>query len=147
MKNKNGFTLMELLVVISIVAIVGVSSVISFSTIRDDSAEEELANKYMEIQRGANVYLDLHSADQKWFIENRRIDIKLSDLRSENYITNDLSNPVTGFDISDQYYVRICITKDDKSNDVVDSCIIDRTATGVTYIADGYGVSGGHCCE
>ena len=136
-----------LLVVISIVAIVGVSSVISFSTIRDDSAEEELANKYMEIQRGANVYLDLHSADQKWFIENRRIDIKLSDLRSENYITNDLSNPVTGFDISDQYYVRICITKDDKSNDVVDSCIIDRTATGVTYIADGYGVSGGHCCE
>ncbi len=147
MKRRKGFTLMELLVVIAIIGVVGVASVISFSSIKDDTAEEELKNKYKEIQRGASLYLDLHSTDQNWFIESKKIDIKLSDLKSENYITRDLSNPVTGEDISEDYYVRLCITKDDNDQDIVDSCIIERSASGVRYIADSYGVSGGRCCE
>jgi len=147
MKNKRGFTLMELLVVIAIVGVVGVTSVISFTSIKDDTAEKELRNKYVEIQRGANLYLDLHSIDQNWFMESKRIDIKLSDLRGENYITSDLSNPVTGGEISEEYYVRLCITKDDKNYDTVDSCIIERSASGIKYIADSYGNENGHCCE
>ena len=147
MKNKKGFTLIELLVVITIIGVVGVTSVISFSSIKDDTADKELKNKYIEIQRGANLFLDLHSTDQAWFIESGKIDIKLSDLRSENYITHDLSNPVTGGVISENYYVRLCIVKDTNNQDIVDSCIIDRTATGITYIADSYGIDGGHCCE
>ena len=145
--NRKGFTLMELLVVIAIVGIVGVTSVISFTSIKDVSAEKELVNKYKDIQRGANLYLDLHSADQNWFIEGKRIDIKLSDLKSENYISNDLSNPVTGENISEDYYVRLCIKKDTNNEDIVDSCIIERSASGIRYIADSYGVEGGHCCE
>ena len=145
--NKKGFTLMELLVVISIVAVVGVASIISFASIKDDTAEEELKNKYIEIQRGANLYLDLHSADQQWFIESKKIDLKLSDLRSENFITNDLSNPITGGVISEDYYVRLCIVKDTNNQDIVDSCIIERTSSGITYIADSYGIEKEHCCE
>ena len=147
MKNKRGFTLMELLVVIAIVGVVGVASVISFTSIKDETAEKELKNKYIEIQRGANLYLDLHLSDQNWFIESRRIDIKLSDLRSENYISSDLSNPVTGGVISEEYYVRLCIIKDDQNEDVVDSCIIERSSSGIKYIADSYGIENGHCCE
>ena len=147
MKNKNGFTLMELLVVITIVGVVGVASVISFTSIKDDTAEKELRNKYIEIQRGANLYLDLHSTDQKWFIESKKIDLKLSDLRSENYITSDLSNPVTGGTISEEYYVRLCIIKDDTNEEIVDSCIIERNASGIRYIADSYGTENEHCCE
>ena len=147
MKNKSGFTLMELLVVVAIIAVVGVSAVISFASIKDETAEKELRNKYIEIQRGANLYLDLHSTDQKWFIESKKIDIKLSDLRSENYITSDLSNPVTGGVISEEYYVRLCIIKDDQNEDVVDSCIIERSVSGVKYIADSYGEENAHCCE
>ncbi len=145
--KRNGFTLMELLVVIAIVGVVGVASVISFASIKDDTADKELRNKYIEIQRGANLYLDLHSTDQNWFIESRKIDIKLSDLRGENYITSDLSNPVTGGVISEEYYVRLCIIKDDKNEDTVDSCIIERTSSGIKFIADSYGTEGGHCCE
>ncbi len=145
--NKKGFTLMELLVVISIIAVVGVASIISFGSIKDDTADEELKNKYIEIQRGASLYLDLHTTDQNWFIENKKIDIKLSDLKSENYITSDLSNPVTGGKISEDYYVRLCIKKDDLDDDVVESCIINRKTSGIEYIADGYGKEGVHCCE
>ena len=144
---KKGFTLMELLVVITIVGVVGVASIASFTNIKDDTAVKDLKNKYIEIQRGANLYLDLHSSDQEWFLQNKRIDFKLSDLRNENYISKDLSNPVTGRDINENYYVRICITKDELNDDVVDSCIIDKQISGVVYIANRYGESDLGCCD
>ena len=144
---KKGFTLMELLVVITIVGVVGVASVASFTNIKDDTAVKDLKNKYIDIQRGANLYLDLHSSDQEWFLQNKKIDIKLSDLRNENYISKDWSNPVNGGEISENYYVRICITKDDLNDDVVDSCIIDKQTSGVVYIANRYGENNLGCCE
>lgn len=147
--KKDGFTLLELMIVVLIVAVIGVAATISFSSIDSDTSQLELKNKYLEIQRAANLYLDLHNADLKWFMENKQIDVKIGDLKSENYLTNDLSNPVTGEDISESYFVRLYITKDSNNEDYVNSCIIDRTSTGITCIADSYGNSGSGvvCCE
>ena len=149
---KKGFTLLELLVVIMIVAVVSISATISFSTIDDDTSKKELTNKYIEIQRATHLYLDLHNSDLEWFIEKKTIDIKLSELKNENYITSDLSNPVTKEDISESYYVRLCVNTDPTlGNEFVDSSIIDKTlkadGTGfdIKCISNQYGSMGTDC--
>ena len=45
--KKNGFTLLELLAVVVIVAVVGVSASLAFNNIEDETADEELTNKYV----------------------------------------------------------------------------------------------------
>ena len=122
--NKRGFTLLELLAVVAIVAVVGVGATLAFNNIESETAEEELSNIYLEIQRAANLYLDLHSSDLEWFMHNKKIYYKLNDLMSENYVDQDLKNPVTKEKINSEYYVEIYIKND---NNEVGSCIIDRT--------------------
>ena len=148
--NKHGFTLMELLVVVAIVAVVGVASSIAFTNIQSGTEEEELKNKYVEIQRAANLYLDLHNSDIEWFLEDNIIYYKIGDLKAENYIGSDLSNPVTGENIDSNYFVKIYVSgnlEDEKQ--LVSSCIIDRNIDGDICIADNLGNSGEDvvCCE
>ena len=71
--------------------------------------------------------------------------VKLYVLREENYISNDIENPVTGEDISMDYYVKLFV-KDDMSK--VDSCIlkINNTNGNETCIANSKGKKG-NCCE
>ena len=148
-KNKKKKVIIAFIAIVLIVAVIGVSATISFSSIDSDTSQIELRNKYLEIQRAANLYLDLHNSDLNWFIINKQIDIKISDLKSENYITSDLSNPVTGDDISEAYFVRLYIAKDSNNNDYINSCIIDRSSSNIVCIADSYGNSGSGvtCCE
>ena len=124
--NKRGFTLLELLAVVAIVAVVGVGATLAFNNIEDETADTELQNIYVEIQRAANLYLDLHSSDLEWFIQKGNIYYKIEDLKSENYIDADLENPVTKEEINGEHYVKLFI-KDDESE--VGSCIVDRTKT------------------
>ncbi len=142
--NRKGFTLMELLVVIVIVSVVGVSASISFNNINDSTAEIELENKYMEIQRAATLYLDLHNSSLETFIENREMYMKLYVLKEQNYITNDLENPVTGDNISVDYYVKTYIPSD---NSKVDTCILEIKSDGTEKcIANSNGKKCG-CCD
>ena len=142
-KNRKGFTLMELLVVIVIVAVVGVGASISFNNINDSTAQVELENKYMEIQRAATLYLDLHNSSLDTFIENKEMYMKLYVLKELNYI-NDMENPVTGDDISSDYFVKTYIPSDGKK---VDTCILSIDLVGTeTCIANSKGKRCG-CCD
>ena len=58
---KKGFTLMELLVVIVIVAVISVSSVLAFGNIDDSTAVKDRMNIYKDIQRSAILYVDLNN--------------------------------------------------------------------------------------
>ena len=138
---------MELLVVVAIVAVIGVSATLAFSNIETDTSEEELKNKYVEIQRAANLYMDLHNADLEWFIENKEIYYKIATLKGENYITSDLDNPVTGETIDGNYFVKIYIKEDEEVN----SCIVEQVLGGTDKcIADhlgNYENLGTSCCN
>ena len=120
--KKSGFTLLELLAVVTIVAVIGVSATLAFSNIESETSSEELKNIYTEIQRSANLYLDLHSSDLESFIKLEQLDFKLEELMNQNYIDSKIENPVTHELISGEYYVRLYI-----KNDEVGSCIIDRS--------------------
>ena len=149
--NKKGFTLLELLAVIAVVGIVSVAAVISFGNIERDTAEEELRNKYAEIQRAANLYLDLHNDSIKWFMSEKSIKFNLSTLENENYLSQDLTNPVTGDEIDRNLYVKIYISGDvNDETQSVKSCIIDSTIDGDICIANHLGEYenlGDTCCE
>ena len=137
---------MELLVVVAIVAVIGVSATVAFSNIEEDTSEDELKNKYVEIQRAANLYMDLHNTDLEWFIENKEIYYKIATLKGENYITSDLSNPVTGENINSNYFVKIKII----DNKEVNSCIVNLDGSNETCIADhlgNYKNLGTNCCN
>ena len=143
-KNKKGFTLMELLAVIVIVTVVSVSATISFSSIDDSTKERELENKYSEMQRAAGLYLDLHNSYLETFIEKKEMYIKLYVLQEENYITNDIENPVTGDDISLDNYVKLFVTSDGSNKyNKVDTCIVsiavENDVVKEKCIANSYG--------
>ena len=140
--KKGGFTLLELLAVVTIVAIVGVSATLAFTNIEDETADEELRNIYVEIQRSANLYLDLHSSNLEAFIQQGQLYFKLEELKSENYIDSKLENPVTNEPISGEYYVMLKIND---AKDEVKSCIIDRNH-GDKCIANEVGLPE-NCCQ
>ena len=144
--KKGGFTLLELLAVITVVAVVGVAATLMFSNIEDESATEELENIYVEIQRAANLYLDLHNSDLESFMELKKIDYKIEELKNENYLNSKLENPVTHELISGEYYVRLYIKTDSEDKPIqVGSCIIDRNDDDAC-IANEDGLPE-HCCE
>ena len=125
--KKNGFTLLELMIVIVVVAILGVSAAISFTSIEGDTTKKELQNKYIDIQRAAALYVDLHSSELEWLIENGEVFVKIADLKAENYLSSDLNNPVTNSDINTNYYVKVYLTKDANTcSDYVNTCIVNK---------------------
>lgn len=140
--NKHGFTLLELLTVVAIIAIVGVGASLSFANIESDTAEEELTNTYISMQKAASLYLDLHNSDLEWFIQNKKIYYKVGSLMSENYIEQDIENPVTHEPIDSNLYIELYI---DESIGEVGSCIIDRSDAD-KCIANSMGLPE-KCCE
>ena len=144
--NRRGFTLLELLVVVAIVAVVSLGATVAFGNIEHQTANEELKNKYLDIQRAGYLYLDLHNDYLDHFMSEKVIYLKVGDLYNENYITEDLSNPVTGDEISQNYYIKIYIKGDvNDNNQTVNSCIVERKkndSTGIIeemYISDHLG--------
>ncbi len=122
--KKNGFTLMELLAVIMILAVVSVAATLSFGNIDNTTSVNELKNRYIEIQRAASLYVDLN--DNETYLDELTgrnssgiTRVSVGTLKSNNYI-NDLSNPVTGEDIPLSTVVVLYI----KENNHVDTCII-----------------------
>ena len=92
--KKDGFTLIELLLVIVIVAAISTSASIVFSQVNSNTAEDNLKNIYLSIQRAAKTYVDLNDNWSRDLYERGYITISLSALQNVNYISDDLVNPV-----------------------------------------------------
>ena len=144
---KKGFTLMELLLVLAILAFLGVSSVILFSKNNDDIESEDLKNKYKEIQDAAILYIDLNDSWLSTFTESGETFIRLGVLQNENYISSKLKNPITGETFPSNYLVKVYIAnKGDANKEYVDSCIISNTGEQTRCIANKDGNACG-CCN
>ena len=123
---KKGFTLMELLFVIVIVSVISISSVVVFGNIDDSTAAKDRINTYVDIQRGAVLYIDLNDYWLVQFKENKEIKIELSELKISNYIDIDIQDPVTNKEIPSNYMVQIYTAKDAYGNDYMDTCIVNK---------------------
>ena len=81
---KNGFTLVELLVVIVITVTVSAGSAMLFGKSNADTNEEDLRGKYREIQRAAIIYTDLNDSWRNALNESGEVSVKLGELQSTN---------------------------------------------------------------
>lgn len=147
---KKGFTLLELLAVLAILAFLGVSSVILFSKNNEDINLEDLKNKYKEIQNAAILYIDLNDSWLSTFTENGEAFIKLGILQNENYISKTMKNPVNGETFPSNYLVKVYIKNNgnsDLSKQYVDTCIISyQSDNNIKCIANREGNACG-CCN
>ena len=123
---KKGFTLIELMLVIIIVGVISAGAIISFTNIDKETSQIELEDKYKEIQRSATLYIDLNDSWLDQFVNRREMYVKLNELKTTNYINQNLTNPVTGNEIDINYLVKVFIDKDTTtSQEFVNTCIVD----------------------
>lgn len=139
---KNGFTLMELLVVIVLTAIISAGSAMIFSKSNSDTNEEDLRGKYREIQRAANIYVDLNDSWRNSLNEDRKISIKLGELQASNYVDKNFKNSVTNQAFPSSYIIKLYIASAG-DNEYLDSCVVRYSNGQEVCIAN----SRGYACE
>ncbi len=139
---KNGFTLMELLVVIVLTAMISAGSAMIFSKSNSDTNEEDLRGKYREMQRSANIYVDLNDSWRNSLNEDRKISIKLGELQASNYVDKNFKNSVTNEAFPSSYIIKLYIASAG-DNEYLDSCVVRYSNGQEVCIAN----SKGYACE
>lgn len=142
---KNGFTLVELLVVIVITVTVSAGSAMLFGKSNSDTNEEDLRGKYRELQRAAIIYTDLNDNYRKSLNENKEVFIKLAELQNANYVNRNFSNTVTGEAFPRNYIVKLFIASSG-DNEYLDSCVIRYSSGQEVCVANSRGYDCG-CCD
>lgn len=142
---KDGFTLVELLVVIVITLLVSAGSSMIFKESNAQTNEEDLKGKYIEIQRSAIIFADLEETYRKALNENRELNIRLGELQNRNYVSKTLKNTVTKEKFPRNYIVKLYIASTG-DNEYLDSCIISYTNESEVCVSNSRGDSCG-CCD
>lgn len=108
MKNKKGFTLVELIVVIAIlVVIAGLFSVNMIRTMNKNK-EEEQQNVVTKIQSAAEAYVSANpEAVERLYNGYGYVDIEVGELRDAGLLSEDLKNAETGTRVGDEELVRV----------------------------------------
>lgn len=112
MKNKNGYTIIELVIVLAVVGVFGFALLNKASYAFSDNAKAEenlLAQKVKNIEMQAEKYGEDH---QELFEENNTAYIRVSDLIKAGYIRSQESNDVV-VSINDNKKIELKL-KDDK---------------------------------
>ena len=112
MKNKKGFTLVEILVVLTLLVALTATTLLSMDKIRQNSGKKRLKELYREIELATDVYLVNHSEISEKILngESTHECVKIYKLINENLLRNDLKNPVTGEDIPANLCVDVYIS-------------------------------------
>lgn len=142
---KNGFTLVELLIVIVITVTVSAGSAMLFGKSNSDTNEEDLRGRYREIQRSAIIYTDLNDNYRKTLNESKEVYVKLGELQSSNFVDKNFSNTVTKEAFPKNYIVKIYIASSG-DNEYLDSCVLRYSNGQEICIANSRGYSCG-CCD
>lgn len=95
MKNKKGFTLTELLIVIVIVVSISIGSIIGIDQVQKEISKNRLDELIIEIEEAADVYISLNDVYIDQILnDNESICTKIYILQSEGLLKGDLINPV-----------------------------------------------------
>lgn len=145
---KKGFTLVELLIVVVLMAVISTSSIIAFDNIDNDTNETDKVNMYKNVQRSATLYVDLNDDWLNQFMTNKEIFISIGELKNTNYINPELEDPVYHEDIPSNYLVKLYMSKDEQNNEYIDSCVLDSTKlnTKNACVANSDGEEDIACC-
>lgn len=105
---KKGFTLIEILVVLSIVGLLSATSFISFAKLNENSIEQDYNKKVETFMDAAVVYLDGDENLRKIVYNDKgSVDIKLQNLYGKGLIEGNIINPLTKEEFNYESYVTI----------------------------------------
>lgn len=142
---KNGFTLVELLVVIVITVTVSTGSAMLFGKSNAVTNEEDLRGKYREMQRAAIIYTDLNEGWRKTLNEQGSVSVRLGELMNTNYVDKNFSNTVTKETFPKNYIIKLYIASSG-DNEYLDSCVVRYSNGQEICIANSRGYDCG-CCD
>lgn len=105
--NKNGFTLIELVTVISLLSIVGVLLIPKINEAFQTSRADQLEEVRQDVVSATEVYLNSKCGKDNYdlLIDNDNVKIYLSSISNCGLIDNNIYNPVSGdyFNIDNEY--------------------------------------------
>ena len=108
--NNNGFTLLEILVTISICTLLSIMGFITYNKVTDNYKEKEYNTIVSDFESAAEVYITKSSDKEKKLYsgEESFYNVYLKELSSNNLIDDNIVNPKTNkkFDYNNDY-VRI----------------------------------------
>lgn len=113
MKNKNGFTLVELIVTIALMLSILTMAIVSFINISNKRKEDSYLEVKKQIITAAEHYFEDNSYYKESLTDDYFLKVSVGELVEEDYL-NAVTNPVTGEKLNYCNYVKV--TKNDKSN-------------------------------
>lgn len=106
--KRNGFTLVELLGVVTILAMLGIIVVPTISKVISDNKRQLYDVQISNIKSGASNFVSENIfSDRLEISNNSSIGIRLGKLKELGYIDSDISNPITKNKFSDDMIIMI----------------------------------------
>lgn len=114
MKNKKGFTLTELLVVIVLLVAIAGTTIFGIDEIANNSKEKSLRELVKEIELATDLYINNNEVFSKSLLNGNITEkcTRVYVLQNEGYLDIDLKNPVTNERIPGNLCVKSKLNKD-----------------------------------
>ena len=113
MKNKNGFTLIELVAVVALIAVVGIVVVISITSQVKQQEEKEYKLYKETILDSAELYIELHRNLYPSLVDTGdTIYITAKDIIGANLLREDLKNPKTEEYVDENMKIKVTMGED-----------------------------------
>ena len=125
MKNKRGFTLVELTAVVILLALISVLGY-SYITKSINSKKEDISEAMNKIiNEAASIYMGYNPTNYKK-IDGNVYCIKLSELTDLELLSNPIIDPITSKTISLDKYIKVEVNVDEYIYNTVDLCTEKR---------------------
>lgn len=113
MKNK-GFTLIELIITITLIAIISVTVGVSVSNMLSNQKEKDAEDMKATIENAACVYVEVENEGTTCPDDPSKNCVSLDELIKSGLLDNDLNNPLTNEDLDINSMVKISWENNEK---------------------------------
>lgn len=111
MENKRGFTLIEIVVVVGLLALIGVAIAFSANSLLKNQKEDEYENFIKRIESAANTYVTSNSEIlEDLYTDKGYVIITIGDLIGEGLINQNTINPETNEPIDFDDIIKVSLT-------------------------------------
>jgi len=108
MKNKKGFTLMELLAIVALLGLIALAATIGIINMSNNQKQKDYQDIVKTIISASRTYVGLNKNNSKNdLIDTNSIEIPLSSLIESNLLKSDLIDPRTDEKISHNNKVKV----------------------------------------
>ncbi len=107
MNKKDGYTLIELLIVISLIVVVMVSTVIAFSSTVKNTEKNSFENMEKDILTAAEIYFTTDEGLNRIVYSGEQIKVYISDLQASGLISDEIIDYKTNDIFNDKSYVTV----------------------------------------